>query len=208
MVRLDHKDTRARAGHELRWGEVRGYLVNPSLPAGITFLAVKMRATDNLSMRSSRLINCLVTRKLPVWNPSTGWSSPQATRSIAWALADAVRASYGAKLADRRIDLLALYRLDQIWNQRGDQFDAVFDQKVTVWEALSFAYNVGSRAFCQSTLVKKLNSQDYPGACQELLRWRFFQGKDCALPTNARLCGGLATRREAEYRLCMGEVAP
>jgi iron complex outermembrane receptor protein len=41
-----------------------GYLINPSLPAGITFLAVKMRATDNLSMRSSRLVNCLVTRKL------------------------------------------------------------------------------------------------------------------------------------------------
>ena len=36
VIRGDHKDTRARAGHELRWGEVRGYLVNPSLPAGIT----------------------------------------------------------------------------------------------------------------------------------------------------------------------------
>jgi hypothetical protein len=113
VVRLDHKDTRARAGHELCWGELRGYLINPSLPAGITFLAVKMRATDNLSMRSSRLINCLVTRKLPVWNPSTGMSSPQATRSIAGAFADAVRASYGAKLADSRIDLAALCRLDQ-----------------------------------------------------------------------------------------------
>ena len=49
---------------------------------------------------------------------------------------------------------------------------------------VSFAYNVGPRAFCQSTLVKKLNTQDYPGACQELLRWRFFQGKDCALPAD------------------------
>ena len=71
---------------------------------------------------------------------------------------------------------------------------------------VSFAYNVGPRAFCQSTLVKKLNIQDYPGACQELQRWRFFQGKDCALPTNARLCGGLAKRREAEYRQCIGEA--
>ena len=73
---------------------------------------------------------------------------------------------------------------------------------------VSFAYNVGPRAFCQSTLVRKLNAGDYPGACQELLRWRFFQGKDCAAPANARLCGGLATRREAEYRQCMGEAAP
>jgi len=160
VIRLDHKDTRARAGHELRWGEVRGYLVNPSLPAGITFLAVKMRATDNLSMRSSRLINCLVTRRLPVWNPSTGWSSPQATRSIAWAFADAVRASYGAKLADSRIDLAALYRLDQTWAARGDQFDAVFDQKVTVWEALTRIARCGRAVpYLQSGVVRLVRDE-------------------------------------------------
>ena len=55
--------------------------------------------------------------------------------------------------------------------------------------------------------VRKLNSEDYAGACAELLRWRFFQGKDCAQPTNARLCGGLATRREAEYRQCIEEAS-
>lgn len=70
----------------------------------------------------------------------------------------------------------------------------------------SFAYNMGPRAFCQSTLVKKLNTQDYPEACQELLRWRFFKGQDCALPTNERLCGGLTKRRETEYQQCIGEV--
>lgn len=160
VMRGDHKDTRARAGHELRWGELRGYLINPSLPAGITFLAVKMRATDNLSMRSSRLINCLVTRKLPTWNPSTGWSSPQATRSIAWAFADAVRASYGAKLADRRIDLAALYRLDQTWSARGDQFDATFDQKVTVWEALTRIARCGRAVpYLQSGVVRLVRDE-------------------------------------------------
>lgn len=71
---------------------------------------------------------------------------------------------------------------------------------------VSFSYNVGIRAFCQSTLVRKLNAGDYAGACAELLRWRFFQGKDCALPANARLYGGLGTRRQAEYRQCLGEV--
>jgi lysozyme len=71
---------------------------------------------------------------------------------------------------------------------------------------VSFSSNVGSRAFCQSTLVKKLNAEDYAGACAEQLRWRFFQGKDCALPSNARLYGGLAKRREAEYLQCIGEA--
>ena len=92
------------------------------------------------------------------------------------------------------------------------QFEGALKQCVTVplaqheYDAfVSFSYNVGSRAFCQSTLVRKLNAEDYAGACAELLRWRFFQGKDCALTANARLCGGLATRREAEYRQCIGE---
>ncbi len=70
---------------------------------------------------------------------------------------------------------------------------------------VSFSYNVGPSAFCSSSLVKKLNAGDYPGACAELLRWTFFQGKNCAAPEHARLCGGLATRRQSEYRQCMGE---
>ncbi|MCW2313350.1 phage tail protein [Rhodoferax antarcticus] len=137
LQRLDVKDASNRAGHELRWGEVRGYLVNPTLPANLTLLALKMRATDNLSQRSSRMVNCLVTRKLPVWSPGSGWSTPQPTRSLAWAFADAVRADYGAKLADTRLDLAALHRLDAIWTDRGDTFDAVFDQSITVWEAMT-----------------------------------------------------------------------
>lgn len=72
---------------------------------------------------------------------------------------------------------------------------------------ISFAYNVGSGAFCQSTMVKVLNQGDYPAACAQLLRWTFYQGKDCALPTNARLCGGLAARRQREYAQCMGDTA-
>lgn len=71
---------------------------------------------------------------------------------------------------------------------------------------VGFSYNVGSGAFCRSTLVKKLNAGDYPGACREILRWTYFQGKNCAAPENSRLCGGLAKRRQNEYRQCMGEV--
>lgn len=96
-----------------------------------------------------------------------------------------------------------------------EQFEGALKTCVTVLLAqheydtyVSFAYNVGSRAFCQSTLVKKLNIQDYSGACQELLRWRFFQGKDCAAAEHASLCGGLVKRRGDEYRQCMGEGAP
>lgn len=61
---------------------------------------------------------------------------------------------------------------------------------------LSFTYNVGVGAFCRSTMAKKLNAGDYDGACAELLKWVYAGGKEVR---------GLVTRRQQEYRLCMGE---
>lgn len=67
------------------------------------------------------------------------------------------------------------------------------------------AYNIGPGAFCKSGIVRKLNAEDYGGACAEILRWTYYQGKNCAAPQYRHLCGGLAKRREAEYRKCIGE---
>ena len=63
---------------------------------------------------------------------------------------------------------------------------------------VSLAYNIGAKNFCRSTLVKKLNAKDYPGACSEIRRWNKAGGK---------VLTGLSKRREQEYRLCMGEGA-
>lgn len=154
-TRLDDKDETARAGHEIRWGAAKGYIVSEKNYGNVTLLAVVMRATDNLSQRSSRMVNCIVTRKLRTWSPNGGWSAPQPTRSIAWALADILKASYGAKLADKSIDLEALYALEQKWSARGDTFNAVFDSKLTVYEALSRTAKVGRAiAFIQGGIVR------------------------------------------------------
>ena len=61
----------------------------------------------------------------------------------------------------------------------------------------SLAFNIGGRAFCDSTLVKKLNAGDYRGACEEIKRWHFAGGKSLK---------GLVDRRAAEYKRCIGEV--
>ena len=58
---------------------------------------------------------------------------------------------------------------------------------------LSFAFNVGNRAFCGSTLVRKANAGDMSGACAELSRWTRAGGRE--LP-------GLVKRRAAERQLC------
>ncbi len=135
--RTNDKSGDARAGHVIHWGGLKAFLEDAPAFGDVTLLAVRMRATDNLSQRSARMINCIVTRKLPVWDPAAGWSDPQATRSLAWAFVDAARAHYGAGLADARIDLAALHALDAVWQSRGDRFDAVLDQGLTVWEALT-----------------------------------------------------------------------
>lgn len=57
----------------------------------------------------------------------------------------------------------------------------------------SFTYNVGPGAFASSTLLKKLNAGDVPGACKELQRWTYAGGKQWR---------GLITRREIEREVC------
>lgn len=58
----------------------------------------------------------------------------------------------------------------------------------------SLAYNIGPTAFCNSTLVKVLNTGDYQGACKQILRWD---------KQNGKVLRGLTVRREHEYRLCI-----
>ena len=82
------------------------------------------------------------------------------------------------------------------------QFEGAIKRCVTVplhqreYDAYtSLTYNIGQTAFCNSTLVRKLNAQDYEGACKEILRWDRFQGKPLS---------GLTKRRQAEFQQCVG----
>jgi len=105
----------------------------------------------------------------------------------------------GVKPGDRTDPVRALIRL----NQQADVFQQQMRQCIGdvpmyqhEWDAIiSWSFNVGARAACGSTLVKKLQAFDYDGACKELLRWDRFQGS--VLP-------GLTKRRQDEYRKCMG----
>src|SRR5690606_30574745 len=61
---------------------------------------------------------------------------------------------------------------------------------------VSLTYNIGPNAFCKSTLVKKVNQEDYAGACEQIKRWNKVKGK---------VAKGLTNRREAEFALCIKE---
>lgn len=58
---------------------------------------------------------------------------------------------------------------------------------------ISLTYNIGVTAFCGSTLVRKLNAGDYPGACAQISRWNRAQGQ---------VVRGLDNRRKQERATC------
>ena len=60
----------------------------------------------------------------------------------------------------------------------------------------SFTYNVGLNAFSKSTMLKKLNSGDVDGACDEMRRWVYAGGMKWK---------GLQNRREMERSMCIAE---
>jgi len=59
---------------------------------------------------------------------------------------------------------------------------------------LSLSYNIGSRAFCGSTVARKANAGDLPGACNAILAWNKAGG---------RVINGLTLRRQEERRMCL-----
>ena len=138
LSRTNTKDTSARAAHEIRWAGLRAFVTGPTKFDDVTLLLVKMRATDNLSQRSSRSVNVVQTRKLRAWDAvGKKWSVPKATRSPVWAACDVAQAAYGAGLADDRLPLADLAALDTVLKNRKDRFDGVFDSKTTIWDALT-----------------------------------------------------------------------
>lgn len=68
-----------------------------------------------------------------------------------------------------------------------NQFDAM----------TSFTYNVGTAAFSTSTLLRKFNSGDAPGAAEEFLRWDKVRGVPVL---------GLRRRRASEKELFLRPV--
>jgi lysozyme len=83
------------------------------------------------------------------------------------------------------------------------QFEDAVNQNVLVeltqneFDALvCFVYNVGAGNFKSSTLLKKVNAQDFLGASLEFKKWN---------KANKKVLPGLTRRREAERKLFMGE---
>lgn len=63
-------------------------------------------------------------------------------------------------------------------------------------------YNIGPSAFCNSTIVKRLNAGDYIGACNAILMWNRVGKQRCDEPGN-KICAGLWKRRLDLHAQCL-----
>ncbi len=104
----------------------------------------------------------------------------------------------GVKMGDRTNPVQAVQRA----LRDTSKFEGAIKRCVTVplaqheYDAYTqLSYNIGSGAFCNSTLVKLLNQQKYEEACAQILRWDQFKGKPLR---------GLTIRRQEEFKTCTG----
>jgi len=153
--RTNARQTGSDYGDQLLWGGLRSYMSEPEDRGPVTLIAMRMQASNNLSLQASRRIGVIATRKVPVWDGST-WSSATSSKSIAWAIADAARnTDYGAGLDDSRIDLAALLALDAVWTARGDTFNARFDSAQSWWDAVQKIAGAGrAQCFMQGGILR------------------------------------------------------
>ena len=129
---------------EVVWAGLKAYLANPApLAPTATHMAVRIRASEQLSGLTQRKISAIVRRKLRTWSASDGWScdygnysSYTETRNPFWARLDKLTDPvYGDGLTDNRIDLATHAALAAVADARQDRLDIVFDSKVTSIDA-------------------------------------------------------------------------
>lgn len=141
--RVDEAKNSQKKTDRVIWAALRGFLPDTTDYGGVTLMAVKARASNNINDNAANRFNVIATRKLPTWNPLTGWSEPVATRSLVWAYCDIFMADYAGKLSPDYLDLDYLYELDQTYIAKNYFFDWIYDQKSTVWDAATLCARAG-----------------------------------------------------------------
>lgn len=104
---------------------------------------------------------------------------------------DGSKVKKGDKITKARAKEYKLHDLKEFENTVNTSVKVPLTQNQ--YDALvSLSYNIGSGAFNNSTLLKKLNSGDYKGAAEQFLVWN---------KVNSKKVQGLVNRREAERNL-------
>lgn len=165
-------------------------LVSDGVVGSKTFesLATNKKQSNNLSDNGMKLLEQFEGLRLEAYLDSAGIAT------IGWG---SIKYPNGnkVKLGDKITKAQAKqYKLHDL-----KEFESTVNTSVKVhltqnqYDALvSISYNIGSNAFKNSTLLKKLNSGDYKGAAEQFLAW---------INSGGRKVKGLENRRKSEMKL-------
>jgi hypothetical protein len=152
------------------WVSLKTRLVDVTTPVygAVTLLVIRIRATNGIAANASSRVRVQCTRLLP----PLGAGPARPTRDPADAFADIyANLIYGARRPVAELDLATLAALQAHWAGRA-MFDAVFNTKATVWDALGYALQTagaapipdGQKMSAMQDGVKALRTQFYSDA--------------------------------------------
>lgn len=133
VVRITASPDAVNGTDRFIWSALKLFADYPtgSVYGDVTLLAVRVKASQGLGNDASVRIRVRANRRLQ----PPGGGTEVATTSGAYAFADVyTNATYGAKRPSSELDLTTLAALDTKWT--GYQFNYVFTERTTVWEAL------------------------------------------------------------------------
>ena len=143
-MRANDKNKDNGAANTVQWYGLRAVLPSTRVYDGVTTLAVKMKATNQLNDSSAYRINGWVTRKLPIWDKvNQVWTANTATRSPIWAMLHVMRSKNGGQLGDAYFSLNDYADLAAFYEAEGRYFDYIFDTEGTTWEAAKLIARIG-----------------------------------------------------------------
>ena len=169
-------------------------LVSDGVVGSKTFeaLATNKKQSNNLSDNGMKLLEQFEGLRLEAYLDSAGIATI-GFGTIKYPNGSKVK--LGDKITKAQAKEYKLHDLKEFENTVNTFVKAPLNQNQ--YDALvSLSYNIGSNAFKNSTLLKKLNSGDYKGAAEQFLSWNKAGGKKVQ---------GLVNRREAERKLFLSE---
>ncbi|OED34498.1 hypothetical protein AB832_07315 [Flavobacteriaceae bacterium (ex Bugula neritina AB1)] len=133
--RTNNAGKSTRTKDSIHWEGLRAFYAPKSSYEGITKIAVRIRASNNLSQEAENQFNVIATAKLP---PIVGdtFGQPVATESIAWAFCEAIRSKHGGALPASMINIDNILSLHQAWESDGETISRVFDTRGTLLATL------------------------------------------------------------------------
>lgn len=122
------------------WISARAYLEGPTSFENVQTIAIRMKATAQLSSQASQQIGVIATRKLQVWDPTANGGAGafvlKPTQNAFWAFFDAATSTlYGASRPVGKLDFAQILTQANNAEARGDTFNYRFTDFTTIPEA-------------------------------------------------------------------------